>query len=89
MVLKVKTKGYLDLKDGRVDITDPCYNKDRGSSGARGMFAKAGISEGMTDEQIINTVYDYEATHITAGEYTAACRQRMVLEKRMILENFL
>lgn len=28
MVLKVKTKGYLDLKDGRVDITDPCYNKD-------------------------------------------------------------
>lgn len=28
MILKVETKGYLDLKDGRVDITDPCYNKD-------------------------------------------------------------
>lgn len=61
----------------------------RGVSGARGMFKKAGISESMTDEEIINAVYDYEAANITAGSYTNSVRARMNLERQMILDNFM
>lgn len=27
MLLKLKTKGYVNIPGGKIDITDPCYNK--------------------------------------------------------------
>ncbi len=57
----------------------------RGYAGARSMFSKAGIDESMTDEQIINAIYDFETAHITPSYL----RPRMILEKNMIKDNFL
>ncbi len=61
----------------------------RGSAGARDMFRRAGITESMTDAQIIDAIYTYEQNNLTAGAYTSAVRQRMVLERQMIIDNFL
>ena len=26
MLLKKRTKGYISISNGKIDITDPCYN---------------------------------------------------------------
>lgn len=60
----------------------------RGASGARSMFRACGISESMSDQEIVETVYDYEAANITAGAYTESVRARMPREKQTVLDNY-
>lgn len=63
----------------------------RGSGGAKNMLRKAGICLSMTDREIIEAVYNYEAANIKAagdGSLTESLRGRMVMEKDMILKHY-
>lgn len=62
----------------------------RGAGGAVDMFRSCGISESMSDRDIVTTIYDYEAAYLTSKEpqYTPAIRARMVKEKETVLSYY-